>query len=48
MRALDPRSEFSDQAMEEVSPPAWFLLLGALSPSHANLFPTQDPEELYL
>ena len=28
MRAVDPRLDFPDQALEEVSPPAWFSLLG--------------------
>ena len=46
MRAVDPRLDFSDQAVEEVSPPAWFSLLGALSPRRFTPFPTQHPEEL--
>ena len=46
MRAVDPRSEFSDQAVEEVSPPAWFSLLGEPSPVRSTPFHTQHLEEL--
>ena len=47
MRAVDPRLEFSDQAMEGVSPPVWSSLLGASSPLRSTPIPTQHPEELY-
>ena len=47
MRAVDPRLDFPDQALEEVSPPARFSLLGTYSPLRLMPFPTQHPEELY-
>ena len=47
MRAVDPRLDFPDQALEEVSPPAWFSLLGTYSPLRLIPFPTQHLEELY-
>jgi hypothetical protein len=47
MRARDPRLDLPDQALEEVSPPAWFSLLGTSSPLRLFPFPTQHPEELY-
>jgi len=46
MRARNPRLGFPDQALTEVSPPAWFSLLGTSSPLSLIPFPTQHPEEL--
>lgn len=45
MRARDPRLEYSDQAVEEVSPPTWFSLYGAPDSQRPTAVHTLSLEE---